>query len=476
MVGLTSYGVHIPRFRLDSATIEGVWGSSGGKGERSVANYDEDSLSMAAQAVLDCQRDQSESTGKTSALYYCSTTSPYKEKLVSTIIADVADLGYEIDTCDFSNSLRSGTSALKVALDSAKTRNSSSIIVASDCRVAEPGSAWEAILGDGACALSIGGDDLIAVIEGFYSVSKNFADFWRLEKDAYVKTSDTRFIQIHGLMEIGKHAVKNALTKFQLNPENFAKIVISSPDKHSQIRFAKELGFDVRRQMSSLVFDSVGNTGTAHGFLMLVSVLEDSQPGDRILFVNYGDGADVLVFKVVEGIRKIQAKRKFETVLKYKRRFPHYVKYLLFKDAIKTHPEPEMFSSIILEQREHKQNLGLYGRRCLTCSTTYYPMMRVCPHCGSQDEYEEVKMSRSGKVHTFNRDRVFLCPDPPLIMAVVDLYGDERFYGQMTDCDEDEIEIGLPVELVFRKFHDAKGFVNYFWKARPAMGNSSNIT
>jgi uncharacterized OB-fold protein len=78
-------------------------------------------------------------------------------------------------------------------------------------------------------------------------------------------------------------------------------------------------------------------------------------------------------------------------------------------------------------------------------------------------------MSRKGKVHTFNRDRVFLCPEPSLIMAVIDLDDGGRFYGQMTDCDEDEIDIGLPVELVFRKFHEAKGFVNYFWKARPLL-------
>lgn len=474
MIGLTSYGLHIPRYRLDLETIKNAWGNISGRGERSIANYDEDSLSMAAQAVLDCKEDQSPNE-KIAGLYYCSTTSPYKEKLASTIIADVADLGSEIDTADFSNSLRSGTSALKVALDSMKSRNNSSIIVASDCRLAEPGSVWESVLGNGAGALSIGGADLIAVIEGFYSLSTNFTDFWRLERDKYVKTSDSRFTQVHGLMEIGEQAVKNTLNKFQLNPENFSKIVISSLDKNSQMQFAKALGFDVTKQLSSIVFDSVGNTGTAHSFLILISVLENSEPGDKILFINYGDGADVFIFKVVEGIRRIKNKMKFKTSLEYKRKLSNYVKYLVFKNMIKKNPEPEMFSSSILEWREHKQNLGLYGTRCLECSRIYYPMRRICPHCGSQDKYEEVKMSRRGKVHTFNRDRVFVCPDPPLIMVVVDLDDGGRFYGQMTDCGEEEIDIGLPVELVFRKFHDAKGFVNYFWKARPFPAKSSII-
>ena len=470
MIGLTSYGLHIPRYRLDLETLRNAWGNISGKGERSIANYDEDSLTMAAQAVIDCKEDLSQEE-KMGGLYYCSTTSPYREKLGATIIADVADLASEMDTADFSNSLRCGTSALKVALDSMKSRNHPSIIVASDCRLSEPGSALESVLGSGAAALSIGGTDLIAVVEGFYSLSRNFTDFWRLERDPYVKTSDLRFTQVHGLMEIGGQAVKNTLNKFQLNPEHFSKIVLSSPDKTSQTQFAKALGFDVTRQVSSIVFDTVGNTGSAQSFLMLISVLDHSEPGDRILFVNYADGADVFIFKVTEEIRRLQSKMKFKRSLEYKRRLSNYVKYLVFRDMIKKSPEPEIFSSSILQWREQKQDLRLYGTKCLECSTIFYPMRRICPHCGSQDRYEEVRMSRKGKVHTFNRDRVFLCPEPSLMMAVIDLEDGGRFYGQMTDCGEEEIDIGLPVELVFRKFHDAKGFVNYFWKARPLPGN-----
>ena len=469
MIGLTSYGLHIPRYRLDLEIIKNVWGSVSGRGERAIGNYDEDSLTMAAQAVLDCKEDLSPNE-KIGGLYYCSTTSPYKEKLVSTIIADVADLESEIDTADFSNSLRSGTSALKVAVDSMKSRNNPSIIVAADCRLPEPGSVLESVLGSGAGALSIGRTDLIAAIEGFYSISKNFIDFWRLETDHYVKTSDARFTQLHGLMEVGQQAVKNILSKFQLNPEHFSKIVLPSHDKTNQIQFAKALGFDVTKQISSIVLDSVGNTGTAHAFLILISVLENSEPGDRILFINYGDGADVFILKVTEEIRRLKNKMKFKRSLEYKRKLSNYVKYLVFRNMIKKSAEPEIFSSTILQWREQKQNLSLYGTKCLECSSIYYPMRRICPHCGSQDKYEEIKMSRKGKVYTFNRDRVFLCPEPSLIMAVIDLDDGGRFYGQMTDCDDDEIDIGLPVELVLRRFHDAKGFVNYFWKGRPFSG------
>jgi uncharacterized OB-fold protein len=52
-------------------------------------------------------------------------------------------------------------------------------------------------------------------------------------------------------------------------------------------------------------------------------------------------------------------------------------------------------------------------------------------------------------------------------MAVVDMDGGGRFYGQLTDCDASQAKIGMPVEFTFRRFHQGGGFYNYFWKLRP---------
>jgi hydroxymethylglutaryl-CoA synthase len=40
-------------------------------------------------------------------------------------------------------------------------------------------------------------------------------------------------------------------------------------------------------------------------------------------------------------------------------------------------------------------------------------------------------------------------------------------YVQLTDCATDALAIEIPLELTFRRLHDAGGFHNYFWKARP---------
>jgi uncharacterized OB-fold protein len=65
------------------------------------------------------------------------------------------------------------------------------------------------------------------------------------------------------------------------------------------------------------------------------------------------------------------------------------------------------------------------------------------------------------------KDHLPPTPDPPVIMASADIEGGGRFYGQMADCDPAKAEIGMEVELTFRRLHEGSGFINYFWKMRP---------
>ncbi|MDP3040693.1 MAG: OB-fold domain-containing protein, partial [Deltaproteobacteria bacterium] len=85
----------------------------------------------------------------------------------------------------------------------------------------------------------------------------------------------------------------------------------------------------------------------------------------------------------------------------------------------------------------------------------------------AKDEYEDAKLPRRGKIYTLAKDYLFPNPDPPTVMAVADMEGGGRFYGQVTDCDPSQVKIGMPVEMTFRRFHQGDGFYNYFWKLRP---------
>ncbi len=52
MVGITAQGAYIPMLRLPLAAISGAGRKTGGGGEKAVANFDEDSVTMAVAAAM----------------------------------------------------------------------------------------------------------------------------------------------------------------------------------------------------------------------------------------------------------------------------------------------------------------------------------------------------------------------------------------------------------------------------------------
>jgi hydroxymethylglutaryl-CoA synthase len=54
MVGITGFGAYVPYNRLDRSHIREIFGAPVPKGEKAIANYDEDSITMGAMAALDC--------------------------------------------------------------------------------------------------------------------------------------------------------------------------------------------------------------------------------------------------------------------------------------------------------------------------------------------------------------------------------------------------------------------------------------
>ena len=85
MVGIVSYGAYIPYARIDRNMIYQFWGGFPIPGERSVACFDEDSLTMAVEASIDCLKGTDSKT--IDGLYFATTTSPYKQNLCSSIMS-----------------------------------------------------------------------------------------------------------------------------------------------------------------------------------------------------------------------------------------------------------------------------------------------------------------------------------------------------------------------------------------------------
>jgi 3-hydroxy-3-methylglutaryl CoA synthase len=470
MVGIVSYGGYVPALRIDRQIIAGAWGRGSIGGERSVANNDEDSLTMAVEAAINCINDRSRE--KTDGLFFASTTAPYQEKMSATMIATVLDLRREIITADYANSLRAGTAALKAAIDSVKSESAQNLLVAAaDNRCGYPRSDQEQSFGDGAAAVLVGRENVVATFEGSYSVSNEMVDVWRNPEDQFVRTGEGRFILGEGYTAHIQEVVRGIMTKYELKVTDIAKAIFPAQDGRTHTKLAQSLGFDMETQIQDPLLSKVGHCGVAQPLMMLVAALEAANPGDLLLLAAYADGADAMLFKATERIKESVNRRELQTFLENKLMFPSYARFLSYRSILQAQPgEPfRLIPSATVSWRERNSYLRCHASQCRNCGSVIYPIQRICYNCRSKDEYDEVRISdKEGKVFTFTRDNLAgRSDDPVLVQTVAELDGGVRFYGLMTDCDPNEVEVGLPVDLTFRRFYEGAGFHNYFWKLRP---------
>ena len=465
MIGLVGVGAYVPRYRLGGALLAQVWGG-GGAGERAVANYDEDALTMASQAALDAigGRDVS----RIGACVFASTSAPYVEKSSAVLLATVADLGADVLTADLGGSLRCGTTALRLALDAVGAGSvAQALVVASEMRPAAPGSDLEAALGDAAGAALVGSEGLIAGFVGAFTVSREFTDVWRTPSDRYVQSlPDATFVRSYGLDRHLAEAIDGLLARTGRKREDIAKLVLYAPDARTHGALVRQLKFPESALPTARVIERAGNTGAASPLLGLAAALEEAKPREQILVVSYGNGAEALLFEATEAIAGFRPARPVATQLGAGRPLGHYGKILKFRRHVETEIV-RAFTSVPTMVREERQNFRLYGQRCAACGAVSYPRRHLCWKCSSAD-LADWKLQRRGRVFTFTKDHLVPNPDPPTIMVAADLEGGGRFYAQLTDADPDTVAIDMPVELTFRRIHEGDDYVNYFWKFRPA--------
>jgi len=473
MVGIVSYGAHIPFYRLSRDEIAKAMGRPSMGGEKAVASYDEDSMTMAVSAARECVKGIDKE--KIDALFFASTTPPYREKQCASVVAMAVDLRADVSVADFANSLRAGTNALRAAIDAVNSKSARLVLVtATDCRLGGAGSELEQIFGAGAAAILVGSEDVAAEIEGSFTYSDEFMDQWRMEEDSIVRSWETRFVRQEGYTRIMQEGVSQLMNKYGLKPEDFTKVALYGSDPRGHRDLVRLLGFDPKTQVQDPLFDGVGNTGCAFAPMIFVAALEASKAGDRILLANYGDGCDVFSFKVSDGISKIRDRRAINYYLTQKAMLPNYAAYQrirhLITSEVTPHPKDDMFVPVLWRSRA--EILSLHGSKCRNCGELQFPKQRICAYCGSKDNFEDFGFSdKKGSVFTYTIDSMAPSVNPPTVRCVVDFEGGGRMVCVMADCEPDKVAIDMPVEMIFRKLLDVEnaGLHSYFWKCKPSI-------
>jgi 3-hydroxy-3-methylglutaryl CoA synthase len=403
-------------------------------------------------------------------VFFASTTYPFKEKQGAALVAKALDLRRDVYTADLGDSLRAGTNALRAGLDSIKAGSAKRVlVVVSDTRMAAPRSAVEGNLGDAAAAFLLGADEVIAEITAMHTVSDEIIDVWRTEGDPFVHQWEDRFVVDHGYRVNLREVVKGLLEKAGVAAKDVTKAAVYGPDARAHGTAVREMGLDAKTQVQDPLFGKVGSAGAALAPLLLAGALEQAKAGETLLVVAYGDGADALLLTTTPQVERLEGRRGVAWHLARRAELKSYDTYLRFRQFIVTEHDRRAGAGLSATKhfRDRDEDVTLIGQRCRRCKQAQFPRQRVCFSCFARDEFDKVRLSdKVGVVKSFTFDNFAGSPTPPLVAGIVEIEG-ARLYIQMTDVDPKEVKLAMPVELTFRRIHEAGGTPNYFWKSTP---------
>jgi uncharacterized OB-fold protein len=203
---------------------------------------------------------------------------------------------------------------------------------------------------------------------------------------------------------------------------------------------------------------------------LLADALDRAQPGQTILVVAAADGADAFVLRAEAGVREANRGRPVRAQLTGRSPLT-YERYLRRRRLLDLQgarrPDPAAPAAPPMLRRS-RWKFGLVAARCSQCGSVATPPGRVCPSCGAVDAGADYPLrDLPGRVVSFTVDRLAPSPDPPVVLAVVDVDGGGRRTVEVTDVPRDGIAVGDRVIPTFRRLYSVDGIHNYFWKARP---------
>lgn len=469
--GIVSIGAYVPYYYISRATIGAGWAARGSKGNRSIINFDEDSVTLAYEAAEDCfeyiRREN------TDALFFASTTAPYAEKAHSALVSTALDLR-NVFTADFAQCTKAATSALRLALDGCNAGSFKQVVVtAADCRNAYPKTSQEQMFGDASAAVVVGCENVIAEFNAFATTTNEITDIWRNATDKYISTAEARFVTNHGYMTEMMKAVKMVVAQAGMTLEDIQKFVFTTSGAKDHLRLAQKLKIPAEKVQDAFM-QEIGYSGTAQPLFLLNAALLNANPGDRILLAAYGNGADAFVLTVTEEVKKLNADM-ISRYMNTRGEVTSYGQFLSYRGLLQADPgQPyNIKSSTAAEWRLQDTYIRCYAGRCKACGQAEFPVERVCAKCRSLDNYETYRApDHTVKVFTYTLDNYAGRSDFPLLGHIVaeDDLG-ARYYMNSTDFKREDIQVDAEMEFTFRKIHNLAGFVNYYWKVRPIRRN-----
>lgn len=472
-IGISGFGAYVPRLRIERSIIAAAhaWMAPGlrgqAKGSRAFTSWDEDAITMAVEAARDAV-GHGDLNG-VAAIRLASTNLPYADLQNAAIVARAIGADTGVATSDAAGSQRAGTSALLQALKGGQTE----LVIASDNPFAKPASTQELSFGAGAAAFVVSDQNVAVRLIGSASVNSVFVDHFRAADAGSDYNWEERWVRDEGYAKIAPAAIQAALADAQLGIGDIQHFVMPSYLKGAADAVAKKVKF--AGAVTGGLEDGVGYAGAAHALLMFAAVLEKAEPGDRILLVGFGQGADALIFQATDAIAQAKPGRGVAGSVADALPTDSYLRMLSFYGGLEAEwgmrSEKSAKTALTEQYRSADQLEGFNAGKCGKCETVQFPQLQYCVKCHAPaEQFSDVALrDEVAEVLTSTADWLSYHPAPPLWVGFVRFENGVRMLMEMVDIGKEGIDTGAKLRMVYRiKEKDRqRGYNRYFWKSTP---------
>jgi hydroxymethylglutaryl-CoA synthase len=312
MVGIVTYGVHIPRFRIKAGEIARVWGANadditGGLGvfEKSVPDVDEDTATIAVEAARHALKKRAINPETIGAVYVGSESHPYAVKPTACTVGEAIGATPNMTAADLEFACKAGTAGIQTCMGMVMSGLiTNGLAIGSDVSQGAPGDALEYTAAAGGAAFLIGNVDPIAVLHTTCSFTTDTPDFWRRNGEEYPRHGG-RFTGDPGYFKHVQGAARMMFEKMNTTAQDYDYAVFHQPNAKFPRKVAQMLGFTADQIKPGLVVPRLGNTYSGSSMIGLAATLDVAKSGDRIFVTSFGSGAgsdafDIEVTDVIE--------------------------------------------------------------------------------------------------------------------------------------------------------------------------------
>lgn len=477
--GITGFGAYIPwrRLRREVVTQAHAWFAPGlkGVGHRAMAHWDEDSITLAVAAARDLLGPARDRAGIGQVLL-ASTTLPFADRLNAGVVAAALNLPEQLSAMDVAGSPTAALAALSQAL-AAAGRGQSILLTAADNRKTRAASAQELSYGDGAAALLLGTEGVLAECVAEAALTVDFVDHFRRADREVDYHWEERWVRDEGISRCVPTVIDTVLREAGVAAADIAHFIFPGTLARMDQQLAARCGIPAAAVADNYAA-TVGDTGTAHGLLMLAGVLERAQPGQLILLCQFGAGARALLFKVTDAIHDFRPVRGVSGGLARAHEETNYLRFLAYKGQLLLEKgmrgEQDRKTALSTAYRYRHALLGLVAGRCRVSGDVHFPPTRLsytpgAPQLDTQEPYPLAE--KTGHILSWSAEYLSSDLSPPHQYGQVDFVGGGRLLMDFTDVEKGDIDTGLAVEMVFRikDIDELRGFKRYFWKATPVQ-------